>query len=192
MGQRELLLVLGALTLFGVTMLSTNRYVAHQNDSLFQLEFEYYAVSLAQSFIEEAKTKAFDANFVNTAIQVPDDYTDPDSLGVNAVPDSLGIGPVEIYPNFSDIDDYNGFAVIDSTSRGEFTINIQVGYVTDTDPDVVVGVRTFYKKMTVTVSNDYLLSPVQVSYVFGNITLNENIEDPSDANDGTEEPGFVE
>ncbi len=192
MGQRELLLVLGALILFGITMLNTTRYVADQNESLYLLEFEYYAVSLAQSFIEEAKTKAFDANFVNTTIQVPDDYTDPDSLGVDTVPDSLGIGPVEVYPNYSDIDDYNGYAIIDSTSRGEFTLNIQVGYVTEADPGVVVGVRTFYKNMTVTVSNHYLVSPVQVSYVFGNITLNENIEEPSDANDGTEEEGYVE
>ncbi len=192
MGQRELLLVLGALTLFGITMLSTNRYVAEQNDSLFQLEFEYYAVSLAQSYIEEAKTKAFDANFINTSVQNPDGYTDPDSLGVDPVPDSLGIGPVEVYPNYSDIDDYNGFSVTDSTSRGEFALNIQVGYVTEANPGVVVGVRTFYKNMTVAVSNQYLVSPVHVSYVFGNITLNENIEEPSDANDGTEEEGYVE
>jgi len=192
MGQRELLLVLGALILFGITMLNTTRYVADQNESLYLLEFEYYAVALAQSFIEEAKTKAFDANFVNTAILVPDDYTDPDSLGVDTLPDSLGLGPVETYPNFSDIDDFNGYTVTDSTSRGEFTLNIQVGYVTDTDPDVIVGVRTFYKNMTVTVSNEYLVSPVQVSYVFGNITLNENIVELSDANDGTEEEGYVE
>ena len=46
--------------------------------------------------------------------------------------------------------------------------------------------------MTVTVSNEYLVLPVQLSYVFGNITLNENVEEGSDANDGTEEQGFVE
>ncbi len=59
MGYRELLLVLGAITLFGITMLSTNRFMADQNDDIWRREFETYALSLAESYIEEARAKAF-------------------------------------------------------------------------------------------------------------------------------------
>ena len=158
MGHRELLLVLGALILFGVTMLSTNRYVVDQNESIIQREYEFYAISLAQSFIEEGKTKEFDVEIINASPPVPSGFTGNGQLGP---------GAGESYPNFDDVDDYNGLSLTDSTSRGNFDVTIEVGYVKETTPEIIeVSQKTFYKKMIVTIANPYLIQPVQLDYIF--------------------------
>ena len=158
MGQRELLLVLGALILFGLTMLSTNRYVINQNESNIQREFEFYGISLAQSFIEEAKTKAFDTSVVNATVNSPDELTQWDQLGP-------GVG--ETYPNFDDVDDYNGLTLTDSTGRDEFDVSIEVGYIlNETDPETIVNSRSWYKRMNVTISNPFLIQPLVLGFVF--------------------------
>jgi hypothetical protein len=160
MGQRELLLLLGAITLFGVTLVTTNLYVLSQNETVIQREYEYYAMSLAQTYIEEAKTRAFDVAVINASPSLPSGFTDPNALG-----HAYG----EYYPNFNDIDDYHGYADTVSTSRGDFVVTIQVGYVQENNPSVVVNTKTFYKAMTVSVSNDFLSSPVTAHFVFGYI-----------------------
>ena len=157
MGQRELLLVLGALILFGLTMLSTNRYVIDQNESIIQREFEFYGISLAQSFIEEAKTKAFDEKVINGTVNSPGQLTLWNLLGPEG----------ETHPNFDDVDDYNGLTLTDSTGRDEFDVSIEVGYILDeTDPDTIINNRSWYKRMNVTISNPYLIQPIVLGFVF--------------------------
>ena len=158
MGRSELLLVLGALMLFGVTMLSANRYMVDQNESIIQREYELYAISLVQSFYEEAKTKEFDENVIGASPPVPSGLTEYDQLGP---------GGGETYPIFDDIDDYNGLALTDTTSRGYFDVAIVVGYVEETDPDVIVNYETLFKTIFVSVSNPYLNQPAQLSFLFG-------------------------
>lgn len=157
MGHRELLLVLGAIMLFGVTMLSTNRYVVDQNESIIQREYEFYSISLAQSFIEEGKTKIFD---VNGAVSDPSELTQWNQLGP-------AVG--ETYPNFNDVDDYNNLSLTDSTSRGEFDVSISVFYVDENDPETPFNDETWYKRMNVTIDNPYLTQPIVLGYVFGYI-----------------------
>ena len=159
MGRSELLLVLGALMLFGITRLSTNRYMVDQNDSIIQREYELYAISLVQSFYEEAKTKAFDNNVIGASPPVPSGLTAYDQLGPGG----------ETYPIFDDIDDYNGLALTDSTARGNFDVTIEVGYVEENDPEVIVNYETLFKTIFVSVSNAYLMQPVQLSFLFGYI-----------------------
>lgn len=160
MGHRELLLVLGAITLFGLTRLSTNRYMVGQNDAVWRREFETYALSLAESYIEEARAKAFfDETLNGGAPAVPAGFTDPDALG----PDGA-----EVYPNFNDVDDFDRFATVDSTKRANFEVSIQVDYVEDTAPTVMVNYETRFKNMTVTVThNSFINVSFQLSYVFG-------------------------
>ena len=158
MGQRELLLVLGALILFGLTMLSTNRYVIDQNESIIQREFEFYGISLAQTFIEEAKTKAFDEEVINGTVNTPGQLTHRNSLG----PDGG-----ETHPNFDDVDDYNGLTLTESTGRDTFDVSIEVGYILDeTDPETIINSRSWYKRMNVTISNPFLIQPLVLGFVF--------------------------
>lgn len=157
MGRSELLLVLGALILFGLTRLSTNRYMVDQNESIIQREYEFYAISLAQSFIEDGKTKEFDVNVINASPPVPSGFTGNGQLGPEAG---------EFYPTFDDVDDYNGLSLTDRTSRGNFDVTIEIGYVQETNPEVIVNQKTLYKKMIVTVANAYLIQPVQLDFIF--------------------------
>jgi hypothetical protein len=158
MGQRELLLLLGAITLFGVAAFNVKRFSVDQNESMLRRQIEFYAVSLAQSFIEEANAKAFDAQDTNPSSPDPEDFTDLAALGPEAG---------EVYPGFNDVDDYDGFFKTDTTSLGAFKVNIQVGYVQETNPNVVVNTKTFYKKAAVTVTHEFLKMPVNLNHVFG-------------------------
>lgn len=158
MGQRELLLLLGAITLFGAAALNVRRFMVDQDEALLQRQFEMYAISLAQSFIEEAKVKKFDANNTNDSAPNTNDFTNPAALGPEAG---------ESFGNFNDLDDYDGLSQPDSSNLGVLNVTVQVGYVQEANPDVVVNTRTFYKKMTVTVSHYFLDAPVTLSTIFG-------------------------
>jgi hypothetical protein len=158
MGHRELLLLLGALTVFGVAALNAKRFIVDQNESMLKRQSEIHAISLAQSFIEEAKAKRFDARVTDPSSPDPDDFTNAAALGPEAG---------EIYPSFDDVDDYDDFFKADSTNLGAFGVALQVGYVQEDNPEVVVNTRTFYKKMSVTVTYDFFETQVTLSYIFG-------------------------
>lgn len=157
MGHRELLLVLGAIMLFGLTMLSTNRYMVDQNESIIQREYEFYGISLAQSFIEEGKTKAFDVVLVNGSVSSPDDLSPWNQLGPAGD---------ENWPNFNDVDDYNGLTLTDTTGTDSFYVSIDVFYVEENDPETPANDETWYKRMNVTINNPYLTQPIVLGYVF--------------------------
>lgn len=162
MGNRELMLVLGALVIFGITTLTANQFVASQSDAMLQHEFEYFAASLAQGYIEEAKNMAFDQNVINnTPSSLPSGFTNANSLGP---------GGSEVYGTYNDVDDFNGYSETIDSGRGDFEVNITVGYVNAATPDsLMTTTKSFYKKMIVTVTNDMLDHPVSMHYVFGYI-----------------------
>ena len=158
MGQRELILVLGALTLFGLATLATNRYVNDQQDEMIQREYEYFGLSLAQSYVEEAKARAFDENTIGASPSVPSGLTEGGGLGPEGG---------EAYPNFDDVDDYRNYATTVTTPRGTFNVAIQVRYVQAAAPNTPVNSKELFKRMVVTVANDFMPNPVQTAYVFG-------------------------
>lgn len=156
MGEREMMLVLAALFFFSMTSLSVNRFCISNNEVMMKSEFDYYAISLAQSIIEEAKTRHFDVAVESgPATNPPNDFTYPGGPRYD-----------EHYPNFSDVDDYNGLTKTINTSRVNYTINVTVGYVQETNLNTIVSFKTFHKKMTVTVSSPYITSNVVLSHVF--------------------------
>ena len=81
---------------------------------------------------------------------------------------NLGPESGEVYPNYDDIDDFNGFTDIIQTPRADFAVTIAVGYVTESMPDSVYVTPSFYKKMTVNVTNAIISSyPISADYIFG-------------------------
>jgi hypothetical protein len=153
-----MLFLLGAIGIFGLSLVTANRYMVDQSEDVIRREYEYFAASLAQGYIEEAKGKAFDENTIEASPL--------DSTGFT-LPTALLFELLETYPNFDDIDDYNTYADTVSTSRGDFIVNIDVVYVEEATPEVAALTQTYYKKMTVRVSNEFLASPVELSYIFG-------------------------
>ena len=155
MGERELLLVMAAMMFFSTTNLSVNRFILYNNEAIMENEIEYYAISMAQRIIEEAKTRKFDL------FAPPQDFT---------APWSLGPANYESYPLVNDVDDYHRFDRTINTPQGPYRVQVQVYYVEETNIDHIVSHRTNYKKMTVTVTSDYLSHPIVLNHVFSYIS----------------------
>jgi hypothetical protein len=154
MGQSELLMTLGAIVTFSLLTLSINRSVIAQSEGIYNQQIELYTMGIAQRFIEEAKTKAFDESAINSV-------SDPS----NFTPTPASHGP-EIYPYFDDVDDFVDAPGTITTPLGSMSVTIAIDYVNDTDLNTSAGTNTYYKKMTVTIQNRYLNRPVVADYVF--------------------------
>jgi hypothetical protein len=156
MGQKELLLTLGAIALFSMISFRINQATVRNSEAIYAQQAEFFALSLAQRFVEEAKTKAFDEfTIAGNPATIPGGFTG-----------SPGSGGGEDYPDFDDVDDFNGYTTTVDTKMGMMSVTVVVSYVQDTNLDTAVSPWTFYKKMTVTVRSDYLLQPVRAEYVF--------------------------
>jgi hypothetical protein len=147
MGYRELLLVLVSIVLLSTLMLRINSNAVEGRELVQQLELEHVAASIAQQFIEEAKSKKFDdqVGFIPPS-SMPAGFTPAMSLGVEA----------DIYPNFDDVDDYNNFTDTQYVNGIDFSPTIIVEYVQDAAPDSPVMTTTFFKRMTVSVNSNWL------------------------------------
>lgn len=141
--------------LLGFTVLMMNRSSLQYTTIISQTEIDIYAVSLAQSIVEEAAGKAFDhysasdtagSGAVITALT---QLTDVNSLGKEADDNYAGAS------GFDDFDDYNSWAstpyVTYVAGVDSFHIQAEVFYVDTTNPDVKVNTRTWHKKMIVKV-----------------------------------------
>jgi len=174
MGYRELFLVLASVVLLSLLMLQINTNTVEGSEALQQLQLEHTAVAMAQQFIEEAKSKKFDANV---------GVIPPSAMPGGFTPwNSLGHGWWESYPNFNDVDDYHNFNRTiyvngttfnpNATSGIPFTVNIQVHYVSDANPDASVSSNTFFKRMRVTVTSSWIPSSIVVKHVFSYYGVN--------------------
>ena len=168
----NIILSLGALVLFGTFLGSSNRLMIGNNQIAAQNEFYVAALSLAQSVLDEAKTKAFDQKTVNVPVSKTDSLTGVSSLGKEAgetvpTPDTLAGNGYSSIQRFNDIDDYHGYKRLVNTPRAEgYTLSVSVGYASATYPDSAAVVRTFCKKMAVTVNSRYIPQPLIISYAF--------------------------
>ena len=139
------MLAIGAIILLSVITLRVNNNLASSNDVLMQSKFGILATSLAQSFIQDASNKPFDANTTGGKTVVS-------TSGLTAV-DKLKPEGTEHYPNFDDFDDYNGFdTTITDLPSAIYHLRCTVVYV---NPDnlTISNIPTWSKEMTVTVTS---------------------------------------
>ncbi len=158
MGYRELLLVLLSSVLLTLLMVQINANAVDSQDALQQLEIAHTAASVGQQFIEEAKSKKFDAvsDIIDDA-DMPDDFT---------AWNSLGPGAWESYPNFNDVDDYNGYTGTVTVNSVPYSVSITVVYVRDSNLKNAYNQETYFKKMTVTVTSSYMENSVVLRQVY--------------------------
>ena len=157
MNTGQMMITLGAMMLLGVVILRVNAGFLNTNNVLLDSKFGVLAVSIATSVIEEATGKAFDANTDSNSVDNLIDLTSPGSLGKASW---------EVYPNFNDFDDYNGLNIVDSTkSSAMFNIQCVVVYVNAANPEVTAGIRTWHKKITVTVSSKSMTDTLRMSSI---------------------------
>jgi len=148
MGYRELFLALLSVILLSTITLRINANAVQAREVLQQIEMQHVAATVAQQFLEEAKSKKFDTQigFI-PLVSMPALFTPAANLGPE-------IG--ETYPAFDDVDDYEAYNDTLFVNGLDFIATIDVVYVTDLNPNLAVLLPTFFKRMTVTVSSRWL------------------------------------
>jgi hypothetical protein len=159
MNNIQSLLSIGAIALFSLISIRFNSSVLENMTVEVENKVYLTAFSLADDLIEEIKQKAFDEETVDFRSISPEELTSPNELepesGENNVTD------------YDDIDDYNGHEKEISLPHAEgFTVNSQVYYVTENNFNQVSTVQTFFKRVNVSVSSDYLRTPITISFIF--------------------------
>ncbi len=149
----QVLLVLGAVLLFAMMLPSLNEAILYNDLNQLVTQVESSALGLAQGFLSEAATKAFDENTITVVPLFPDQLTPTDSLGSD-------VG--ENYPNFDDLDDFADLALVDTTAFAsiQFTVAGAVDYMNPNNPGIISLSQTFIKRLRVTVTSSFLIDPV--------------------------------
>ncbi len=144
-----------------MTVLLTNRSSLQYGAIINQTEVDIYAVSLAQSIIEEAAGRAFDHySATDTAgdgnvITALSQLTINSKLGVES-DDTLSPAARPTKYSFDDFDDYNSWNTTPyywfiSGAPDTFRIRATVFYVDSADPTKAVTGPTWHKKIVVRV-----------------------------------------
>jgi hypothetical protein len=177
----NMILTIGAILLFGTLLVNSNNIISSNSQIAAQNEYYISALSLAQSVVDEAKTKAFDQRTVSTGVASPNSMTRWDSLGKDAGetvpnPDTLSTSsPFSVTApgylsstKFNDVDDYNDYKRIVNTPRAEgYNVLVKVKYASPTYPDSTYAAsRSYCKWMRVYVWSKYMADTVKVYYSF--------------------------
>jgi hypothetical protein len=172
MGQ-NMILTIGALVLFGVFLVSSYSFLAANSKAAGDSEYYVTAFSLAESVIDEAKTKAFDEKCTTGPVLKREGMSAGENLGPDGGSETVPTPDVETptgfgsIVRFDDIDDYNNYRRTVNTPRGGgFDVQVRVAYGKEVFPDSTVSYRTFCKRMDVTVSSPLMSTPVTISYAF--------------------------
>lgn len=172
MNSGQSMLTIGAMMLLTFLILRFNSIQITSSEAAYNSKFGIVAISLANSLIEEAKDKVFDELVLDTTKTINSE-SDFSSI--------LKSESGEVYPDFDDFDDYNNLFHLDSLSLRNpqtgaptnFEIRSIVEYVTDANPDVKSGSKTYHKKMTVSVFSTAMMDTVKLVTVFSFWTLLE-------------------
>jgi MSHA pilin protein MshD len=155
MNTGQMLITIGALMLLSLVILRVNNNFLSTNTVLMENKFGILAVSLGTSVLEEAKGKAFDHNTDTTAV------TSLNQLS------SIRPESGETDPLFNDFDDFDGLVRIDTTlPSAPFKIQCDVDYINPNNPDVASASKTWHKKLTVTVTSDFMQDTVTLSSIY--------------------------
>lgn len=180
----NIILAIGALVIFGTFLSSSNRLMTTNGQIADQSEYSIAALSVGQSVLDEAKTKAFDQKTagLTSSIALPDSCTAAASLGregaeattvpaidtlTRASPFSALSPGYRSMDKFNDIDDYNGYKRRVNTARAErYMVSVVVSYASPTYPDSAKATQTFCKVMKITVASPFMSDSVKLFYAF--------------------------
>ena len=69
---------------------------------------------------------------------------------------------------FDDIDDFDSYSIIDSSTRlSKYNLWVNVGYISDMNPNNTVDIRTYKKKVVVSLLSMYLPATLKLYHVIG-------------------------
>ena len=170
MNTGQTMLAMGAMMLLSFLVLRFNSIHLTSAQASYNSKFGIVATSLANSLIEEAKDKAYDAVALDTTKTI---------ASASDFSTTLGKEGGEVYPDFDDFDDYNNLFYLDTLSLKNpqtsaptpFEIRSKVEYVSDANPDVSSASKQYHKKMTVSVFSTAMMDTVKLTTVFSFWTL---------------------
>lgn len=158
MNTGQMLLTIGAMVLLATLVLRVNRNMSAGTDTVYDSKFVILATSLGNSILEEASDKAFDEATTSNSVN---------SLNSLTLPVKLDHESGESYPDFDDVDDYNGFTKVDSTlPSAVFKAVCSVDYVEANTPDIHSVIRTWTKRVSVTVTSISMSDTVRLSSLY--------------------------
>ena len=138
----DLLYTIMSVVIFSFLLLQANSLILRNESVTVNHEFEKTAIGVAQSIIDEAKTRAFDPDMSPGTI--PDGFRPPGQMGWN------GTTPREQFTSF---DDYHNYTEVVQTGLGNYQVVVEVRYVENEPPFDVSAVQTVSKRMTVQASS---------------------------------------
>jgi hypothetical protein len=161
MNTGQTLLTVGALVLFSIIILNGNRILTENNDVMNYTRFQLESIALATSIIEEASQLPFDeVSWDSTKIEKKvSDFTQNQHLGID--------GGESNYQTFDDFDDFHKYAKAETTSQNIYKIACSVDYVSDSKPNVALTNRSYFKKLSVSITSPSVEDTLNVSYVHG-------------------------
>jgi hypothetical protein len=163
MSNIQSLTTIGAIALFSLISIRFNSSVLENMSVEVENKVYLTAFSLADDLIEEIKQKAFDEQTVDFRSISPGELT-PSYL---FAPEVLDPGENGYPSTWDDIDDYNGYSKQVSLPHAEgFSVTSRVDYVQENNYDQVSSTQTFFKRIEVRVSSDYLRAPVKLTFIF--------------------------
>lgn len=148
MNTGQMMIGITAMGLVAYIILNfSNSSLSTQDSIIYSKEF-IVATTLAQSTLDEISDKFYDEVVAEgKTIKSEKDFSS-----------TLGTDASEVYPNFDDVDDYNNFNKTEIVPQmGEFTVSVQVEYMTD--GLVKSGTKTYNKNVTI-----YVTSPTLYNY----------------------------
>lgn len=117
-------------------------------------------INFGESLIQDIILRSFDEKVVNNSV------TDSDSL-TSTVDFGPDLGEVN-WTQFDDVDDFNGYTRVDSTEgMGQFQLSVAINYVSESNINNSSYSRTFLKKITINVNNEFLKNSLVLDYVVG-------------------------
>jgi len=159
MGSIQSLLAIAALFLLSLLSVRFNSSVLENMSVEVENKVYLTAFSLGDDLIEEIKQKAFDNETVVFRSINPEELTPRNLFGPDAGENFV--------TDFNDIDDYHGYSRPVSLPHAEgYLVICNVDYVNSNNHDLVSLAQTFYKRIEVTVSSNYMRMPVKLSFVF--------------------------
>jgi hypothetical protein len=152
-GYSEVLQTMAAMVLFSIILMTSNKIIFLNSQKEIESEAEKRALTIAQTFIDEARVLPFDASTISgPPNKVPEGFS------------TIGADGATQRADFNDFDDYHNWSEFVDWKPGSgdaaFQVDIEVRYVTSPDYAMSSGYTgtpfTEYKKMVVTVTSDYL------------------------------------
>jgi hypothetical protein len=159
MNTGQMMMTLGAMMLLSFLVLRVNSSQVVTQGTITDSKLGIVALTVANTYVDFAKKQVYDYAVIDSTLSSVE-------LADLKSPGSLGPESGEVYPNFDDLDDFNlwdpaqgRYIVItdtttlaSSTNTGLFTpffITSKVYYVNESNVDVKVSSRTWYKRLDV-------------------------------------------